>query len=434
MSTEYFQMEPLGVGHSEVESFGSFYTRFCSAHSVTPAVMSRHVREWSLATANSFETPVRELFNGDRGSPTGISDATERFVAVLTAATGCQSLMRTTLLALKPAFTRNDNLVTWDRAWCPACFNEHLTSSTPPYERLLWSIPLVRRCHIHKVALETKCPACGAKQPHHHRAIEIGRCVRCMESLVPHHSSWNISLEPDRYEKGCVEIVEAVSSGALESCQDDAYLEFLYELGRQLDERSIPFLQVLDRRFRRPHIMDGYWTVHCPSFLKLMDVCLTLEVSPVDVLSDPVGAAGIAVLQSLDRVEAQQRKRPIRPASFLTRAEQRLRRDLVINDFEKVSTLASIAAELGVSEGYLRHRLEALVLEHGRHRRRCKTIHEDKKMRRALEFLRRGPMRAYPSASYPSQDHLAIAVRDKLGIGIGVARRAIATLLKVRRK
>lgn len=428
MSTEYFQIDPCGVGSAEIESFGSFFSRFAHAHSVTVSVMSKHIRAWSAARSRGAS--VGDLFSGDRASPTGISVSTQKYVEMLVAATGCESLSRTTLMALRPALTTNMHIVTREMSWCPACFREHEADCSPAYGRLLWTIPLVRRCHIHRIRLETKCPSCGARQPHFNRGGDVQNCSSCGLTLVPHHSKWDIEFEPDRYEKGCIEIVEAVSSGTLGVAYKDAYLVFVDELGRQLDVRNIPFLQVLDRRFKRPHLSDSGWTVSNPSLLTLLNVCLKLEVSPLSLLIDPVGAASTAVLQSLDRVEAQVTKRGSRPLSLLRRAERRLRSELEATDLDQISTLETISAELGVSEGYLRYRLEPLVLKHGLHRRTCKEEHNRKQLDRAVAFLSRGPIQSYPSAKYPSQDHLVAEVKDKIGVGVRIARKAVCRLLR----
>jgi hypothetical protein len=66
------------------------------------------------------------------------------------------------------------------RRWCPHCYAEDLASGLTPYDRLLWSIDLVRCCPVHETALRFKCDHCGGDRAPHRFGRDIsGFCPRC---------------------------------------------------------------------------------------------------------------------------------------------------------------------------------------------------------------------------------------------------------------
>jgi hypothetical protein len=162
----------------------------------------------------------------------------------------------------------------------------------------------------------------------------------------------------------------------------------------------------------------------------LLRLCIALGVSPVDVIKDPVGAACSVSLLSFAAVDVPPDRKPRRPEELVAIAAERIRCELDKVDIERMSSLESLAKELGVKPGYLRYRLGDLCAELGRHRRvRGRQCHFDK-IDRACSYLLSGPIKRYPSQLYPSHDHLVAATVRETGVGVAVARRAVNKALK----
>lgn len=70
------------------------------------------------------------------------------------------------------------------RRWCGECYEQDCSQLYGPYDRLLWSIPLIEVCPLHKVRLDTRCRSCGADRLRVLTGIDIsGFCPRCREYL-----------------------------------------------------------------------------------------------------------------------------------------------------------------------------------------------------------------------------------------------------------
>jgi hypothetical protein len=68
------------------------------------------------------------------------------------------------------------------RRWCPACYR-HWDPETS-WEPLIWSIPYVSRCPVHRCGLVEECSSCGAKQRRDAPIDQRHRCWSCSASLA----------------------------------------------------------------------------------------------------------------------------------------------------------------------------------------------------------------------------------------------------------
>ncbi|WP_080412438.1 TniQ family protein [Burkholderia ubonensis] len=91
-----------------------------------------------------------------------------------------RDLEQLTLLPIKRAVGNITGWLADSRRWCPKCLHEDLEQGTRIYERLIWSIGLVKACPVHHLELTDTCPHCGFKHRHEldrHRVS--GFCSRC---------------------------------------------------------------------------------------------------------------------------------------------------------------------------------------------------------------------------------------------------------------
>lgn len=428
-TTEYFPILPLGEGTVEIEALGSLLCRMAKDHSVSVFALATHLRTWWKRRNPDDTRAGRNAVNAMNPMFCGTGSNVEAFVEMLTEGTGCRILDRTTFLALRTVISSyGHGVCRLGRAWCPACLEEATQSDAPFYDRLIWAIPTISRCSIHRLLLETLCPQCGAFQSHYHHRGEMTLCFRCKASLRHAPTEWKTALEPTMYERECHHLVEAISSGSLLHVVPDAYNLFLKEI--------VDHVSTIRREFgQRSHIAT---VIRChtardtghPKLSTLLKRCALLGTNPADVLRDPVGTAKSINLLSFAQIDVPVDRKPRRPEHLIDLAEQRLKAELKKTDFDSMPSLVRIAKDLGVSKGFMRYRLESLCAEYGRHRRHCGKLKHIAKIRRATEYLLSGPILSYPSLKYPSHDHLVADAVSKTGVGVHVARLAVDAALK----
>ncbi|MFC6184057.1 hypothetical protein [Pseudoxanthomonas japonensis] len=230
------------------------------------------------------------------------------------------------------------------------------------------------------------------------------------------------------YEKECFELVEAISTGNLETVVPDAYSMLLKE-----GIKSRP--EIYDAFGRKSHISMAVTRITLrtsgrPHLRTLMKRCVLLGVSPVDLIRDPIGTFNSVDLLDLAAATVPEDRKPKRPEHLTKIAEKWLKAELEKTDFDSMVSLAFIAKQLGVSKGFLRYRLRELCARYARHRKQYGYLKHVERIRLAADYLLNGPVLSYPSAEYPSHDHLVAAAVSETGVGVRVARLAVEAALK----
>lgn len=179
-----FNVEPVGIGTAQSESFTSYIARQAKAHSVTTGALF----SYELAPRTNKPYLIRE-------SRKGQSVLTTTFYAGTPALNGIGSTARDWVRVVEDLNGRRDlrylTMLTWTnvlveklfsrpvRAWCWECLEERDALGLQPYEHLLWMQKVVKVCPFHKRALETLCPSCRRDmRPLGDRSVP-GFCARC---------------------------------------------------------------------------------------------------------------------------------------------------------------------------------------------------------------------------------------------------------------
>lgn len=429
MTTDYFPISPLGDEPAEIEAFGSVFCRMAVAHSVSIYALTMHIRKWWSRRHPEDTRAKINVINALNPMFCGIGPNVSAYLDIVSAATGCPDLIRTTFLPLRTSLGGNGvGLVRDGRAWCPACHAEDLKSIGMVYDRLLWAIPVIARCPIHKINLELSCYLCGASQPRYHHLGRMNLCCRCKQPLQAPPSSWSHAPNPPLYEKECVQLVTGLSSGQLVVVQDSWQI-FIRDFSTYMDAVGKKVSKFAYAAPRRPQIKREMTP---PRFPTLIRRCTAFGVNPVHLLTDPTDAAKSACLFEFARLEIPAGRKPLRPPELLKEVKARIHQELDRQIGQPVSSLASIAREFGVSVGFLNYKLPNEVSKLAAHRKssnqRLVQINQD----RATTYLLAGPVPEYPSSKYPSHDHLVAAVVKDCGLGVHRARQAVAVALKAK--
>jgi hypothetical protein len=140
---------------------------------------------------NAFSVPIlgvpkdkgSSLFRYLRAANVG-SQQSARLIQFLERTTGLNGLLSLTLRELWQPAGAPAIRIAEIRRWCPHCFFKDVSSGLPPYDRLLWSIDLVRYCPVHNVPLAIVCPGCRRSTANYPFKFDVsGFCPWCMAWL-----------------------------------------------------------------------------------------------------------------------------------------------------------------------------------------------------------------------------------------------------------
>lgn len=276
--TFYFQLQPEGLGTSEIECLVSYIHRLAASHGVTLYQLLAHLRTWRPPHAENRPALLPKQCHSGRWN--GYSPDVEVIVQALEAATGLEVLRACTLLALRNVCAANGTeALKLSRTWCPACYAEAEAHESPIYDRLIWQIQGIETCHIHGVDLAQTCWNCGDIQRNNDSKTSLSLCSRC-EAPLSH-----IALSRNDQPKGLYDIRHITSF--LEFTSSDPIFEF--ELGRMTS-----FCDFMVERYSRKILMRDLgdvfhkrWYHLKPQLTTMMAISTYFDVPLVSILTSP---------------------------------------------------------------------------------------------------------------------------------------------------
>lgn len=416
---EYLPLCPLGADTLEVESLRSYICRLAKLHCVTLTCFMRHV---ASSCKRPSERRALERFMTQASNACGIGPNVGLLVRVLGALTGQRSLKRMTLLGLDRVVSGGQGITKLARSWCPECYWEHQVNASTPYDRLLWTIPFITRCPVHKVALVDQCPRCSEVQRNYHRSGRIDICSVCEGSLISDFEPSAVVFEPQYGESHCCDMVLAITHGDFK-VRRYAVQIFSRELALLHGNRphSEEFSEILDYQI-------AWWIKHRSKpfrFMRLLRIATELDIRLVDFLCDPVEAAHLAGGLLHDHIGP--------PTENYTRLgdqdraliRSRLTEELNRPAGELLATKKQIAGELGVSISALRYAGSELMETY--ERQRAVSLRAAREARKAVmrSLLNEELLPRYLSHQYRSRRELAFALSNASGASIRSARIAV---------
>lgn len=370
-----YHLEPVGVGTPHVESLSGYASRLAEEHSTTLYYL------FSEEVAPLIDKPGtisgRVSFASFSKAANGLGVTAADLVEVLEKLTLRRDLRLTTLLPWAGLIS-SKNLTRELRAWCPACYGDTVAGGGKVYDQLLWQIQCVTACARHERRLEHECPHCGRRQvPLGHR-IRPGFCGRCLGWLGHGPSSY---LREQSSESGQImeeELIAAKEVGKLLAAAPDLSPRVaLTCLSANLRRRAGSMFQ--GRGVTSPlRLPADKQTIRCwirgtqsPSLPLLLKTCLTLNVSPVDLLRNGSyeGLSCDEVVRADEEAPTSIRREPDEAGAgsryidwtdqeSLAHVESRLR--AVLEEYPP-SSLTKIARELRCARGMLRRKFPVLT-------------------------------------------------------------------------
>ncbi|MGE7763825.1 TniQ family protein [Peribacillus sp. NPDC096540] len=149
-----YNLKPISKGSGkEMESLSSYLQRIAVSHCLP----------LSKLLSNLFHLQIKDDFSNGKVYSShrinGNGDLTKITVKLLSEYTGRNDLKKLTLISTENLLSGH-KLFRQQKAWCPVCLQEMVTSTLPIYEKLIWVINHYDYCVQHSVKLHDKCNKC----------------------------------------------------------------------------------------------------------------------------------------------------------------------------------------------------------------------------------------------------------------------------------
>ena len=170
-----FNLQPIAVGTSQVESLTSYIARLSAEHSVSP-------RKLLCTEVLTHMGKVTQYYTSSPGFSAHQINGTRELAEVI--AVEFEELtmrhdLRPMTLRLWSNVLSQQRLLRKNRVWCASCYEERLVTERPLYELLIWSLAILTVCTKHHERLCSKCPRCKQQLPFLATDYRPGYCSRC---------------------------------------------------------------------------------------------------------------------------------------------------------------------------------------------------------------------------------------------------------------
>ncbi|TGE36689.1 hypothetical protein E4K67_19905 [Desulfosporosinus fructosivorans] len=230
-----YNLSPMGVGTSKVESLISYLCRLAEAHSVVPGTLLKSeifpklYKEYLLKSMKDGGSRYYDAAS----ALLGVGKMAQNLVSVLELQTFRKDLRYLTLLPWQNFVTARE-LIRPIKSWCPQCLASWRENNQEIYEPLIWNIQEVEVCNIHRRFIMTRCPSCHKQIPLLSRKSRCGYCSICGVWLGSMDK--DLSVDPSDYQLEVAENVEQLLSHLIES-------------EKNFWESSSPITRIIDNDF-----------------------------------------------------------------------------------------------------------------------------------------------------------------------------------------
>jgi len=290
--SRFYNLEPVGIGTTEVESFSGYISRLAQEHSVTPVILIKNSVDQLKHLPQTFIQ--NSILSTIAANLNGFGETSEKLIEIFQRATFREDINATTLSAWKGKISSH-GLLKKHLAWCSICFHEQLIKSKIVYEKLIWAIDVNNFCHIHWTELSEVCPYCKCKMNVLTGRSRPGFCSKCLRWLGAETIPKNIAEDSKEFW-----ITQNIGK--------------LLQTNSQIKNSFSNNLNDLIQRTTDGNINDfahltGVWHLAIRRLLKgkvlatlemLIDICYPLKIPIIDLLTEnsveiPIKISGRAV-------------------------------------------------------------------------------------------------------------------------------------------
>lgn len=304
-----YNLAPLGLNGSLVESLTSYLCRLANEHhvevgaliqySIAPVLGKRYISDDKSRSISSFLRYAGPI----NGNGTMASD----WVGALEALTLRADLALLTLLAGANALSQRD-LLQPVRQWCPMCYEVWRRLDAIIYEPLLWSINGITVCPEHRHSLERCCPYCSSSLPWLTWCSRPGYCSTCGRWLGKADGNGQVK-EKDMYIAETVgDFLARIPQMSL-SIPRECVIQSLRDLIATTTKGN---MAAFSRNLGVPkttlwELVQGHFP---PSLPLLLQICYKFRLSPLQLLAVGELIAPGEMLLSQEQIQKRDARRP----------------------------------------------------------------------------------------------------------------------------
>lgn len=196
LSSVLYNIEPVGLETTLVESLSSYLIRVAYEHNITvgnlinkiviPEMNKAYLDRSTVYGGNSFYEGAKTI--------NGYMNYSTELVRVMGILTTRKDLSNLTLFKLKD-FIPLRNLFKVSLSWCPNCIRDWYGSGKTIYYPLIWYLKSIKICTRHKCFLLDKCPNCNKKIDILRRQMILGYCPNCSSLLAQPFSTEEMDIQ-----------------------------------------------------------------------------------------------------------------------------------------------------------------------------------------------------------------------------------------------
>lgn len=332
-----YHLEPEGIGTPYVESLIGYIARLAETHCVPSGVLME--RELAPLVSKTYGGANLHRIYAFTGALNGTGVMAMNLIQALQSLTLRSDLSCLTMLTWSELIPSR-NLLCSVRAWCPACYEEWLTTGQVVYEPLLWSLRVVKVCPYHEQHLSQKCPYCNQQNNPLAWRSRPGYCSKCFKWLGLPPETPISDRKTETEDRQNYEIWSAKAIGELVAKAPDLELpptkdciaKALSVYVEQLTEGNIA---TFARQLGIPRNTLWLWCKgkNLPSIDALVKICYCLRVSVLNFLTQGVDSVNDFQTATLIPTQLQSKPRASSKAFDSNLVQQHLKAVLVRNDY-----------------------------------------------------------------------------------------------------
>jgi transcriptional regulator with XRE-family HTH domain len=352
-----YNLQPIGIGTSNIESLTGYVARLADAHCVSPGDLIAHQCQ-SLVKQPQGKSYLHQV-SASTEILNGTGQMAGEFAQILESLTLRQDLRHLTLLRWANVLP-SKGLLRRFRAWCPACYEGWRKDQKTVYEPLLWALSAISLCPNHHQPLLSRCPHCQRQLSALAWHSRPGYCSKCLKWLGHTSDADDLTIDSDELEwqswvaRNVGELLACTSKLAefperasvalsLSTCIDQTTEGNITEFAKKLG-----FLKSAVSQWR-----SGRAIPQLPVMLK---ICRAIDVALVDFLTNPKILGNIKSL-STNSVNSQRKSQQVKRQIEIVHLQQVLQ--LALTE-EPPVPMEAVAQRLNYSVRSIRRRFPTL--------------------------------------------------------------------------
>lgn len=226
--SEFYHLEPIGIGTPYVESLSSYTARLANEHCITSLTLMRR-----CSLIEPALKPFIKSFRFYQKFVLGTGELALKLYKVLGLLTMRHELPWTTMVPWMNVISQR-SLIRGTRAWCPFCYKIWLKNNKIVYDPLLWTLKSVTVCPVHNVPLASFCPTCKSSVLHLASRSRPGFCTQCEGWLGTFQNTSISALPTTLSEEARWQLWKAEAVGELLAKARDVNLPTRHQVAKSL--------------------------------------------------------------------------------------------------------------------------------------------------------------------------------------------------------